>query len=407
MRKRNNFWPAGVIIAVLSWQIQSLSQTSSTVEQIWRLINDQYFDTTFNGANWPQVREQFRAKKYDSPLAVNQARRSILQQLNDPAVRILTPEQVAPFRQELSGKSYTGIGLAELLSIDTDSKSRQITIVTPIPGTPSAIAGMQPGDVVTAVNNISTAGKSLSDTMMQMRSKPQTKVKLTILRSSKTIQVTLNPSIIPAPVIQSWIKPLGTKKIGCIAFSQFTANAATEMRSAVQDLLKQGANAFVLDIRNNPGGDVAAGKKVAGIFLGAKPMAKVLGRGGNITPLIAEGEKLTDKPLNVLVNSGTASMAEVLASALQENQRAKIIGVQTFGKSLIQTLENLSDQSALLIPIGKIRTLSGREIFNNGITPNVNVNLTLSPILNPKKIAPTSSQDTQFQKAVSTVLAGK
>jgi carboxyl-terminal processing protease len=404
MRKRN-FWPAGVIIAVVSWQIQSLSQTSSAVEQIWRLINDKYFDTTFNGVNWPQVREQFRAKKYDSPLVVNQARRSVLQQLNDPAVRILTPEQVAPFRQELSGKSYTGIGLAELLSIDTDSNSRQITIVTPIPGTPIALAGVQPGDVVTAIDNISTTGKSLSDAMMQLRSKTQTKVKLTILRSSKTIQVTLNPAIIPAPVIQSRIKPIGSKKIGYIVFSQFTTTSATEMRAAIQDLSKQGANAFVLDLRNNPGGDVAAGKKVAGIFLGAKPMAKVLGRGGKVTPLIAEGDKLTDKPLNVLVNSGTASMAEVLASALQENQRAKIIGVKTFGKSLIQTLENLGDQSVLLIPIGKIRTLSGQEILNNGITPNFVVNLTLSPILNPAKIAPTSPPDIQFQTAVNSLLA--
>lgn len=170
----------------------------------------------------------------------------------------------------------------------------------------------------------------------------------------------------------------------------------------MQDLSKQGVDAFVLDLRNNPGGDVSAGKNIAGIFLGNKPIATVFGRGGKITQMIAEGNKLTDKPLSVLVNRGTASMAEVLASGLQENQRAKIVGVTTFGKILIQSLENLPDKSALTIPIGKIRTLKGREILNKGITPNVIVDLNLSPILNSHKIEPTSQQDLQFQKAIDS-----
>jgi carboxyl-terminal processing protease len=176
------------------------------------------------------------------------------------------------------------------------------------------------------------------------------------------------------------------------------------MKAAIENLSGQGIDAFVLDLRNNPGGNVATGQKIAGMFLGARPMATMLGRGGQTTPLVAAGPKLTSKPLAILVNHGTASMAEVLASAFQNNQRAKITGVQTFGKSLIQTLENLPDKSALAMPIGKFRTLSGREILNNGITPDIIVDLNLSPILNPTKIVATSPQDTQFQKAIGLSL---
>jgi carboxyl-terminal processing protease len=410
--KKRNILAATIIGILLFYQIGSFSQQRSTgftplIEQAWKAINDKYFDTSFNGVNWQQVREGLRLQKHSTQLDAYATIRSMLQQLNNPAVRFLTPEQTTAFTQEVSGASHSGIGLAELLSVDTSEQSRKITVVTPIPETPAARAGLQPDDVIGAVDGISTEGMSLTDVAMRLRGNPKAQVRLTILRSNQKLDITIQREIVQMPVIRSAIKSVVGKKIGYIALYQFTKTSAQEMQKAMNDMLNQGAEAFVLDLRNNPGGDVAVGKKIAGMFLGAKPMATVLNRGGEITQMAAEGEQLTSQPLSILVNRGTASMAEVLASALQENRRAKIIGVKTFGKSLIQTLENLSDKSALAIPVGQIRTLQGQEILNNGITPDIIANLSLSPILNPTKIEAASEKDTQFQKAAGSALGLK
>jgi carboxyl-terminal processing protease len=375
--------PLAIVGVGLFSQLQGSSQQKK-IDLVWQIVNDKYYDTAFNGVNWQQIRDRSGLPKQTVQQDQNVAIRSMLQQLKDPAVRLLVREQVAPFLQELSEKSHIGIGLVELLSVDTDSKTRKITVVTPIPESPAARAGILSGDVIAAVDGVSTKEMSLADTMMRLRGKPNTKVKLKIARSNQILNITLDRTLVQPPFVRSSIELVNNQKLGYIAFDRFTSTVAAQVRSAVRDLAQQGANSFVLDLRNNPGGDVAAGRNIAGIFLGEKPFATVLGRDRRITQMIATGNKLTDKPLTVLVNHGTASMSEVLASGLQENQRAKLVGTKTFGKSLLQTFENLPDRSIVTIPIGKIQTLNGREILNTGITPDrlVEVNLSTTNFTN-------------------------
>jgi carboxyl-terminal processing protease len=375
--------PLAIVSVGLSSQLQGSSQQQK-IDLVWQIVNDKYYDTSFNGVNWQQVRSRSSVPKQAVPQAENTAIRSMLQQLQDPTVRLLTPGQLAPFLQELSEKSHVGVGFVELLSVDTDSKTRKITVVAPIPTSPAARAGILPGDTIAAVDNVPTQGMSLADTMMRLRGKPNTKVKLKIARSNQILNITLDRTIIQPPFVRSSLKLVNNQKIGYLAFDRFTSTVAAEMRAAVKDLAKQGADAFVLDLRNNPGGDVTAGKNIAGIFLGEKPFATILGRDRRITQTIATGDKLTDKPLTILVDRGTASMGEILASGLQENRRAKLVGTKTFGKSLLQTFENLPDRSIVTIPIGKIQTLNGREILNTGITPDrlVEVNLSTTNFTN-------------------------
>jgi carboxyl-terminal processing protease len=386
--------PLAIVGIGLSSQLQGSSQQQK-IDLVWQIVNDKYYDTSFNGVNWQQVRSQSSIPKQAGLQDDRAAIRSMLQQLQDPAVRLLTQEQVAPFLQELSEKPHVGIGLVELLSVDTNSKTRKITVVAPIPASPAARAGILPGDVIASVDNVPTQGMNLADTMMRLRGQPNTKVKLKIARSNRILNITLDRTIIQSPFVRSSLKLVNNQKIGYLAFDRFTSTVAAEMRSAVRDLTKQGANAFVLDLRNNPGGDVAAGKNIAGIFLGEKPFATILGRDRRTTQLMATGDKLTDEPLTVLVNYGTASMGEILASGLQENRRAKLIRTKTFGKSLLQTFENLPDRSVVTIPIGKIQTLTGREILNTGVTPDRLIELNSSPM-----IVPASLQDLQFQQAI-------
>jgi carboxyl-terminal processing protease len=369
--------PLAIVGIGLSSQLQGSSQQQK-IDLVWQIVNDKYYDTSFNGVNWQQIRGRSSVPKQAVPKDENAAIRSMLQQLQDPAVRLIAPEQVAPFLQELSEKPHVGIGLVELLSVDTNSKTRKITVIAPIPASPAARAGILPGDVITAVDSVSMAGMSLADTMMRLRGQPNTQVKLKIARSNRILNITLDRLVIQPPLVRSSLKLVNNQKIGYLAFDRFTSTVAAEMRSAVRELAKQSADTFVLDLRNNPGGDVAAGRNIAGIFLDEKPFATILGRDRRITQMIATGDKLTDKPLTILVNHGTASMGEILASGLQENRRAKLVGTKTFGKSLLQTFENLPDRSVVTIPIGKIQTLTGREILNTGITPDRLVELNLS-----------------------------
>lgn len=181
--KKVNILSTTTISILLLFSSQSFSQQKS-LDRVWKLVNDKYYDISFNGVNWQQVHDRLPLPKSASQQENNSAIQSMIQQLNDPAVRLLAPEQVDPYLQEVSGKSHSGIGFAELLSIDTDSKTRKITVVTPIPETPAARAGIQPGDIITAVDKSSTTGMSLADTMMRLRGNPNTQVNLTILRSN-------------------------------------------------------------------------------------------------------------------------------------------------------------------------------------------------------------------------------
>jgi carboxyl-terminal processing protease len=230
-------------------------------------------------------------------------------------------------------------------------------------------------------------------------------VKLMVMRANQKFKVTIQRETIQSSAVQSSIKLVGSKKIGYLAFAQFLPSVVSEVQKAIEDLSRQGVDSLVLDLRNNPGGDVATGQKIAGMFLGKTAIATIRGRNGEISQMMATSNKITTKPLVVLVNRGTASFAEVLASALQENQRAKIVGVKTFGKSLIQGLSYLNDQSALVVPVGQIHTLKGKKILDNGIVPDVIVNQQLTPVLNPRSIdsAQTSPQDLQLQKAINLI----
>jgi carboxyl-terminal processing protease len=408
---RRKFLPTIIIGLSLTWAVKSFGRKQSNhdwpalLKQAWNIVNDKYYDNSFGGLNWQQVYEQQRSNKYISATEAYSAIRSMLKQLKDPAIRLLSPEQAAAFIAELSGRSYSGIGLPELLSIDTDSRTGLITIVTPLPETPAARVGLQPGDVILAVDGVSTNNLELAEVAMKLRGQLKTSVKLMIMRSNQKFNVTIQRETIQHPIVQSSIKSVSSKKIGYIRFSQFLPSVVSEIQKAIDDLSRQGADSLVLDLRNNPGGDVATGQKIAGMFVGKTAIATVRGRSGEITQMMATINKITTKPLVVLVNRGTASFAEVLASALQDSQRAKIVGVKTFGKSLIQSLNYLDDKSALVLPVGQIHTLKGKKILDNGIIPDVIVDQNFSPVLNPRSIdfAQKPRLDLQLQKAISLI----
>jgi carboxyl-terminal processing protease len=164
-------------------------------------------------------------------------------------------------------------------------------------------------------------------------------------------------------------------KIGYIRLNQFNANATSEVASAIKRLEKQGAENYILDLRSNPGGLLQAGIEVARLWLDAGTIVYTVNRQGIEGNFEATGQALTQDPLVVLVNQGTASASEILAGALKDNHRATIVGERTFGKGLIQSLFDLSDGSGLAVTVAKYETPAHIDINKQGIKPDMMVSL--------------------------------
>jgi carboxyl-terminal processing protease len=158
--------------------------------------------------------------------------------------------------------------------------------------------------------------------------------------------------------------------VGYIRLSQFSANATEEVARAIDRLEKQGAAAYILDLRNNPGGLLQAGIEIARLWLDSGTIVYTVNRQGILGSFEASGEALTGDPLIVLVNKGTASASEILAGALQDNGRAQLVGENTFGKGLIQSLFDLSDGSGLAVTVAKYETPNHKDINKLGISPD-------------------------------------
>jgi carboxyl-terminal processing protease len=394
------------LLGCLPIHTQATEDFAPLVQSAWAAVRDSYYSPSFDAQAWESLQSRIGARVYATREDAHAGIRSLLTHLGDPAVRFLTEEQTAHFMTEVSGAAHSGVGLAELLSIDTHELTGRITIITPIPNSPAARAGLLPGDVITSIDGVATGGMSLADCAARLRGKAGTEVSLEIGRGDEVFSSTLRREQIrlPAPVVQSRLVEIAGKKIGHVLVYQFTASAGREARLGIEQLLRQGASAFVLDLRNNPGGALQPTLDTAAIFLGTRPIAQLSTRVGN-SDITARGELVTDKPLAVLVNEGSASAAEVLASALQSHRRATLVGVQTFGKGLVHGLAPLSDGSALLITRAHVKTLEGRPILSEGVKPDVLVRVEHSPILGLAPIAPASANDVQFQEAAALLIS--
>jgi carboxyl-terminal processing protease len=200
---------------------------------------------------------------------------------------------------------------------------------------------------------------------------------------------------------------------GYIRLNQFSANAAKEMQSAIKDLERKNVDGYVLDLRGNPGGLLFASVDIARMFINRGTIVSTIPRQGEAEKEVANGRALTNKPVVVLVDKGSASASEILSGALQDNKRAVIVGTQTFGKGLVQSVRPLDDGSGLAVTIAKYHTPNGKDINKHGIDPDVKVDLTDAQkqelwLRDRDKLA--TLADPQFAKAIEILgkeIAGK
>lgn len=284
--------------------------------------------------------------------------------LSDPYSQYFPPTEHKAFQEMING-SFFGIGII------IGERKGSIVVVSPIPGTPAAKAGLLADDVITKIDGKTTKGMKLNKAVTLIKGPKGTKVMLTIERKNakKPIVARITRDEIKIPNVSE--KKIG--KVGYIVLATFDGTADRRLRQAVDSLTKKGCKAFVLDLRNNGGGLLSEAVGVSSVFIKDGRIVSLVERGGKVTILPAMGQAATDRPIAVLINKGSASASEIVAGAIKDRKRGFLIGEQSFGKGSVQTDFQLSNGGGLKITTAKYLTPSGRSIDKVGVTPDYKV----------------------------------
>ncbi|MGA7932837.1 MAG: carboxyl-terminal processing protease CtpA [Kovacikia sp.] len=388
----------GVGLSLLAPPALALTDEQKFVAEVWRVVDRAYVDDTFNHQNWWLVRQKLLKNPLGNREQSYTAVQQMLESLGDPFTRLLKPDQYRSLQTNTSGE-LTGVGL----QIALDQENKKLRVISPIAGSPAERAGIQPADTILKIDGVLTEGLSLDEAADRMRGPIGSRVKLTIEREGKALadlevqrdRIALNP-VVADLRLQPKAHTDQPAKVGYIRLSQFNANAAAEVSDSIERLEQQGAEAYILDLRNNPGGLLQAGIEIARLWLDQGTVVYTVNRQGVMGSFEATGDALTHDPLVVLVNQGTASASEILAGALKDNGRATIVGEKTFGKGLIQSLFDLSDGSGLAVTVARYETPAHHDINKLGITPDVSVPL------DPIRMEQVATQaDRQYQTALN------
>jgi carboxyl-terminal processing protease len=309
-----------------------------------------------------------RAVAYD-------AIRGMISQLNDPSTRFLMPHQADALMRDLEEPGSAALGLAEVLHLDVDLRSRVIIVIAPVPGSPAAEAGLRTGDVVEAVDGLETDGLAVHEVAALIRRGNGDVLVLRIDRAGKRQEVRVDRAHrwAPPPAAEYRRVEVAGRPLGVLGIHAVTRDAVGVCRDAAAAFAEWKVSAIVVDLRGNAGGQVDALAEVAGMFLGDATVARMVDRRGElIREWKSTGPRTMPRvPTAVLCDEGTASAAELLAACLREQAAAPIIGRPSLGKTLVHTLHRLPDRSALFLTLGEMRTGAGAEILRVGLRPDV------------------------------------
>lgn len=372
------------------------------IDQVWQIVYRDYLDSSgdYDEKSWRQLRSKLLKKSFAGNAESYEAIRGMLASLNDPYTRFLDPKQFKEMRIDTSGE-LMGVGIQ--LSLDT--KTKELVVVSPIEGTPASRAGVLSKDVIVSIDGDSTKGMSTEDAVKLIRGPEGSDVVLGLRRGDQVLDVPLTRARIEINAVTYRLnKTQDQRKIGYIRLKQFNANAAKEMRQAAKSLEEQGAEGYVLDLRGNPGGLLEASIDIARQWLNEGIIVSTRTREGIRDVRRATGSAITDKPLVVLIDQGSASASEILSGSLQDNSRAELVGQKTFGKGLVQAVRGLSDGSGLTVTIAKYLTPKGTDIHKNGIEPDVTSVMTEKQLKNFTLEKLGSTQDSQYIDAQELLL---
>lgn len=382
-------------------QSQALIQSGpkETIDEVWQIINHQYVDTSFNNTDWLKVRQEYiNQASYNNREDAYVAIREMLGKLEDPYTRFMNPEEFQNMRIDTSGE-LTGVGI----QIAKDEESDRLIVISPIEDTPAFEAGILAQDLIVEIDGTDTKGMDVNDAVKLIRGERGSQVTLTIDRQGEKRDYAITRERIEIHPVRASIRDTELGKVGYIRLTTFNEHAAKDMQKAIEEHEKAGVEGYVLDLRSNPGGLLYSSINIARMWIDEGTIVSTVNRKGLSDRESAKNKALTDKPLVVLVNEGSASASEILSGALQDNDRATLLGTKTFGKGLVQSVRPLGDGSGLAVTIAKYLTPSGRDINKEGIPPDILVELSeeqLEELYGGDRSALGTEQDPQFARAI-------
>ena len=347
---------------------QALNDGQALVIESWKLVNEGYLNPSkFDEVQWKKQRQKALEKPITNSSQAYAAIEAMLLELGDPYTRLLRPDDFEAMKQSNLGSEINGVGL----QLGARAEDGEIVVIAPLEGSPAADAGIVSGTALISVNGESPRNLGLEATAARLRGESGSQVIIEIAPpNDESQEITLERRSVD-------LRPVRTKRLrneshtlGYLRITQFSEGVPEQVIEALKELSEKDIEGLVLDLRNNSGGLVSSGLAVADTFLSNKPIVETKNREGINDAIPASEKTFYDGPMITLVNEGTASASEILAGALQDNGRSQLLGSQTFGKGLIQSLTTLSDGSGLAITVASYLTPSGRDIQNLGIDPD-------------------------------------
>lgn len=359
-------------------------------DQVWRLVNSKYVDNTNNAQNWKRW-----AHKYDSVIKTDEdayvAIQTMLTSLNDPYTKFLDPKEFADETSSIKG-SLKGIG------VQIGLREGKLVIIAPIEDTPGEKAGLLAEDEILEINGESTKGITIDKAADKIRGEEGTYVTLLIKRkNNENKEYKIQREEIELKSVSTKIPEKITLDpcVGYIRLSSFISkNAADEFETALNQYHNK--KGYIIDLRSNPGGLLSNAIIMSDMFLNDGIIVSTVDRDGYKETMRATRKYVTDKPIVILINKGSASASEIFSGAMKDNKRALIVGENSFGKGLVQEVNKLLGGSGANITIQKYLTPNGTDINKKGIAPDVQVELTEDDIKN--------KNDVQLKKANELLL---
>lgn len=313
----------------------------------------------------------------------------LLESLDDPYAMYLDKRHYGYFEDDNAGE-LQGIG------VTITKKGKAVVIDSVIKDTPALRSGIRAGDEVVSIDRVKKAEWEINDVVKRIRGKAGTRVALEMRRGEAIKRFVVTRARIRIPNIETEIVD---GSVGYIRLNQFTEKAADEVADAVRDLERKGAKALVLDLRDNPGGLLEASVDVASLFIDKGAVVRIDSRSDGGSERTTTRRRITTEPLVVLINENSASASEIVAGALQDHRRAKLVGMKTYGKGSVQDVEALSNGGAVKLTVAHYLTPKGRVIEHKGLKPDVKVKM------DPMKQSDRET-DVQFHRAVRLAKSG-
>ncbi len=381
------FWL--VIGLVIGWSLNAVFDNSSTNNET-NIANPENVDMDLFWDVWELIQEDYiDIGEIAEEDQVYGAISGLVDSLEDPYSIFMDPEETEEFHVSLDGE-LEGIG-AELTVRDG-----KLVIVSPLKDTPAEEAGILPGDHIYLVDGEPTSEMTIWDAIMKIRGEPNTEVVLTIIRDGidDPFEVPIIRQTIHVPSVElSFEETEDGDNIAHLALYQFADDTYSEFSAAVREILLQEVDGMILDMRLNGGGYLDVSVEVLSEFFEDEVKAVVVKRrSGDNDIIYTEGKgQLTEVPIVVLIDEGSASASEIVAGAMQDYDRAIVMGEQSFGKGSVQELSNLSGGSSMRLTIAKWYTPDDRSIDDVGITPDTEIEM--------ETTAMDTEDDIQFQAA--------